>query len=126
MVTCIFGDRTLFLRPERWIKLSSKHTVSLVTQQANDEYFYRVFAKKKLIASAAREQGKLRMIGNVTVRASYKDRLVAAVTANPAAPASVEQFLTGDMELVVSEQGQVSIRSLVGNIVNTLLLTIRM
>jgi hypothetical protein len=66
------------------------------------------------------------MIGNVTVRASYKDRLVAVVKANPAPPASVEQFLAGDMELVVSEQGQVSIRSLVGNIVNTLLLTIRM
>jgi hypothetical protein len=126
MVTCIFGDRTLFLRPERWIKLSSKHTVSLVTQQANDEYFYRVFAKKKPIASAAREQGELRMIGNVTVRASYKDRLVAAVTANPAPPASVEQFLARDMELVVSEQGHVSMRSLVGNVVNTLLLTIRM
>jgi hypothetical protein len=125
LATCIFGDRTLFLRPEPWIKLSTKFIVSIVTQQANDEYFYRVFSKQKLIATAAREQGRLRMIGNITVRASYQNRLVAAVTANPPPPASVEKFLAGDMELVITQPGQVFVRGRLGTKVNAVLFTLR-
>ena len=100
--TCVFTDRMRFLNSRQWLRFSKSHRIAVVTQQDRDDYFYSVFEKGKVVASAVTERGKLRIIGPSSVNVTVNDTVVASAEANPKAPAWTRSFLARDMRLVIT------------------------